>query len=87
MYAIRSYYAAAAGTLFLAARMFDGLNDPIMGFIADRTKSKMGRFRPYILFGMIPLAAATVLLFSAPDLSETGKLIYAYITYALLMIV
>jgi len=75
--------AAAAGTLFLAARMFDGLNDPIMGFIADRTKSKMGRFRPYILFGMIPLAAATVLLFSAPDLSDTGKLFYAYITYFL----
>lgn len=75
--------AAAAGTLFLVARIFDGINDPIMGFIADRTKSKMGRFRPYILFGMIPLAAATVLLFSAPDLSDTGKLIYAYITYFL----
>lgn len=75
--------AAAAGTLFLVARIFDGLNDPIMGFLADRTKSKMGRFRPYILFGMLPLAAATVLLFSAPDLSDTGKLIYAYITYFL----
>jgi len=75
--------AAAAGTLFLVARIFDGINDPIMGFVADRTKSKMGRFRPYILFGMIPLAAATVLLFSAPDLSDTGKLVYAYITYFL----
>lgn len=75
--------AAAAGTLFLVARIFDGLNDPLMGFLADRTKSKMGRFRPYILFGMLPLAAATVLLFSAPDLSDSGKLIYAYITYFL----
>ena len=67
--------------LFLAARVWDAFNDPIMGFIADHTKSKWGRFRPYLLFGAIPLNIALLVCFYTPDLSDTGKVIYAYVTY------
>ena len=67
--------------LFLAARIWDAFNDPIMGFIADHTKSKWGRFRPYILFGAIPLNLALLACFYTPDLSDSAKIAYAYITY------
>lgn len=75
--------AAAASLLFLLMRIFDALNDPLMGFIADKTNSKWGKFRPYILFGSIPLAIITVLLFTVPPLGETGKVVWAYVTYLL----
>lgn len=73
--------AAAVGTLLLATRIWDTVNDPLMGMLADRTKSRWGRFRPYLLFGAIPLGISAVLCFTTPDLSPSGKLIYAYITY------
>ncbi len=78
--------AGAAATLFAVVRIFDALNDPIMGVIADRTKSRWGKFRPYLLFGAIPLGIVTVLMFSTPDFSDTGKLAYAYVTYFMLMV-
>jgi GPH family glycoside/pentoside/hexuronide:cation symporter len=77
--------AAAAGTLLLAVRLFDGITDPIMGGIADRTRSRWGSYRPYLLFLAVPYAALAVLAFITPDFDSTGKLIYAYITYGLLM--
>lgn len=77
--------AAAAGTLMLAVRMFDAVTDPIMGGIADRTRSRWGSYRPYLLWVSVPYGLLAVLAFTTPDLSEGGKLIYAYITYALLM--
>ena len=77
--------ATAVGTLFLVVRIFDAITDPIMGGIADRTKTKYGRYRPYLLWMCIPYGIFAVLAFSTPDLSDTGKLIYACITYALLM--
>lgn len=69
------------GILFLAARISDGISDVIMGIIGDRTQSKHGKFRPWILWTAIPLAISLSLLFTSPDLSSTGKIIYAYITY------
>jgi len=78
--------AGAAGTLFLVVRIFDALNDPIMGSIADRTQTRWGKFRPYLLFGSFPLGMFTVLMFTTPDLSDPGKLIWAYSTYFLLLI-
>lgn len=69
------------GVLFLTARLSDGLSDVLMGVIGDRTKSKYGKFRPWILWTAIPLAISLVLLFSSPDLDPSGKIIYAYITY------
>lgn len=78
---------AAAGTMFLVTRIWDSVNDPIMGVIADRTKTRWGKYRPYLLWFAIPFAAMGVLTFYTPDLSATGKLIYAYITYTAMMMV
>lgn len=77
--------AAAAGTLMLAVRMFDAITDPVMGGIADRTSTRWGSYRPYLLWMSVPYGLLAVLAFTTPDLSDGGKLIYAYITYALLM--
>lgn len=79
--------AAAVGTMFLITRIFDGLNDPIMGIIADRTNTKWGKFRPYLLWMGIPFGIIGVLTFTTPELSTTGKIVYAYATYCLMMIV
>ncbi len=75
--------AAAAGTIFLAARLWDAVNDPIMGIIVDRTKTKWGKCRPYLLFFPLPIIIMTVLLFNAPAWSMSAKLIYASVTYIL----
>tara|TARA_B100000809_G_scaffold264125_2_gene319112 strand:+ start:14132 stop:15508 length:1377 start_codon:yes stop_codon:yes gene_type:complete len=78
---------AAVGTMFLLTRLWDGLNDPIMGIIADRTNTSNGKFRPYLLWVAIPFAIMGVLTFSSPNFGPSGKLIYAYVTYTLMMIV
>lgn len=78
--------AAAVGTMMLVTRLVDAFSDPIMGAIADRTTSKYGRFRPYLLWGIIPMAAAGVLTFTVPDLDGDGKLIWAYATYIFMML-
>lgn len=77
--------AAVAGVLFMASRFWDAVNDPIMGIIADRTKTRWGKFRPYLLWMMLPLAVIGVLTFTTPDIGMRGKIIYAYITYILMM--
>ncbi|MGQ1787662.1 MULTISPECIES: MFS transporter [unclassified Saccharicrinis] len=79
--------AAAAGTIMLIARSWDFLNDPIMGIIADRTNTRWGKFRPYILWMALPYSVLAVLTFTTPDFGETGKVIYAAVTYLLLMTV
>ena len=76
---------AAAGTIMLIARFWDMGIDPVIGIISDRTQTRWGKFRPYILFGAIPYAVLAVLTFTTPNLGETGKIIYACATYALLM--
>ncbi|MBU2871138.1 MFS transporter [Colwellia sp. E2M01] len=73
--------AAAAAMLFLVVRLSDGVTDIIMGMIADRTNTRWGKFRPWILWSTPLLALFMVLSFTTPDLSYTAKLIYAYITY------
>lgn len=77
--------AAAMGTMFLATRIWDAVNDPLMGMIADRTNTRWGKFRPYIAGFAIPFAIGGVLTFTTPDFSASGKLVYAYITYTLLL--
>lgn len=69
------------GVLMFVARLSDGISDIAMGIIGDRTKSKYGKFRPWILWTAIPLAISLSLLFTSPDFGDTGKIIYAYITY------
>lgn len=78
--------ASAMGTMLLVTRIFDAVNDPIMGMIADRTNTRWGKFRPYIAALAIPLAIGGVLAFTTPDFSDTGMLVYAYITYMLLVV-
>ena len=78
--------AAAVATMFAVSRVFDAVNDPLMGTVADRTRTRWGKFRPFLLWLAVPFALAGFLAFSSPDLSPTGKLAYAYITYNLLMI-
>jgi GPH family glycoside/pentoside/hexuronide:cation symporter len=78
--------AAAAGTMFLLTRIFDAVNDPIMGTIADRVNTRWGKFRPFVFFFGIPLAIMGVFTFTTPDFDISGKLVYAYITYNLLMV-
>ncbi len=77
--------AAAAGTMLMVSRFWDALNDPMMGIIADRTNTKWGKFRPYLLWMSGPLAVIGVLTFITPNFSTTGKIVYAYITYTLIM--
>jgi GPH family glycoside/pentoside/hexuronide:cation symporter len=77
--------AAAAGTIMLVARFWDMAIDPVIGVISDRTNTKWGKFRPYILFGAIPYAILAILTFTTPNLGEVGKIIYAGATYVLLM--
>lgn len=79
--------AAAVSTMFLVVRLFDALNDPIMGIIADRTNTRWGKFRPYLLWFSLPFGLGTVLMFTTPDFGATGKIIYAYATYGLMMII
>jgi len=79
--------AAAAGTMFLVARLWDSFFDVFVGIISDRTKSRYGKYRPYLLWFAIPFAIMGAITFFAPDFGQTGKLIYAYVTYSLMMIV
>lgn len=72
---------AAVGTLFLVARMIDALDGPIFGVLIDRTSTKWGKSRPYFLWLSIPFGVVAILTFMTPDLSATGKIIYAYATY------
>jgi len=75
--------ARAVSILFLVSRIWDAVNDPIMGYIADHTRTRWGKFRPYLLFGSFPLAIITFLVFLTPSFIGTGRLVYAYITYIL----
>ena len=79
--------AAAAGTMFLVARVWDSFFDLFVGIVADRTKSTWGRYRPYLLWFAVPFAVMGVITFFVPAFGSTGKLVYAYITYSLMMIV
>lgn len=76
--------AGFVGTMFLLARALDAISDPVMGLVADRTRSRWGKFRPWIIFGALPFGIVCVFAYSTPDLSLTGKMVYAAITYTLL---
>lgn len=73
--------ALSVGTLMLVARVWDAINDPMMGIIVDKTRTRWGKLRPYLLGVAIPMAVFTILTFSNVNLSTQSKLIYAYITY------
>lgn len=79
--------AIAAGTLLVVVRIWDAVFDPIMGVIADKTKTRWGKFRPWILWTAVPFGIMGFLTFVTPDFSADGKLIYAYVTYIVLMMI
>ncbi|RTE86291.1 MULTISPECIES: glycoside-pentoside-hexuronide (GPH):cation symporter [Gammaproteobacteria] len=78
--------AAAVGTMFLVVRLIDAVTDPLMGLLADKTQTRFGQFRPYLIWLVIPFAVFSILAFTTPGLSGSGKLVYAYVTYTLLML-
>ncbi|BCD97074.1 MFS transporter [Marinagarivorans cellulosilyticus] len=79
--------AAAAATMVTVTRIVDAITDPAMGAIADRTNTRWGKFRPYLLFAALPMMGAGIMTMTTPDLDDTGKLIWAYATYGMLMLV
>jgi len=78
---------AAVGLLMLIARFSDGIIDVLMGILCDRTNSKYGKFRPWILWTAIPLGITLSMLFTTPNLGPTGKIVYAYATYLIFFLV
>ncbi|MBN2708349.1 MAG: MFS transporter [Calditrichaceae bacterium] len=77
--------ASALSIMFLVTRLWDAVNDPIMGMIADRTNTRWGKYRPYMLIVGLPFTAVSILTFITPEFHVTGKIVYAYITYTLMM--
>jgi len=77
---------AVVGTMMLVTRIIDAFSDPLMGALADRTNTRFGKFRPYLIWGILPIAAAGILTFTVPDLDEPGKIAWAYATYILMML-
>jgi GPH family glycoside/pentoside/hexuronide:cation symporter len=79
--------AAVVGTMFLVTRIWDAAFDPFVGILADRTETRWGKFRPYLLWMMVPFGIIGVITFTTPSLGLTGKIIYAYITYSVMMMI
>ncbi len=79
--------AAAAGTMIGLSRSTDAFFDPVMGMLADRTRSRWGKFRPFLLWFCVPMAVMGVLTFTVPSLGASGKLVWAYVTYNALMLI
>jgi Na+/melibiose symporter-like transporter len=83
--AVMGLSAGAAGTLFLIGRIIDAFTDPMMGFVADRTKTRWGRFRPWLVWSALPFAGIFWMTFTSPGWEPTMQTVYAYIMYFLLM--
>ena len=79
--------ALAVGTMIFITRLWDSFLDPVIGIMADRTKTKWGKFRPYLLWMALPFGIAGVLTFTTPSLNDSGKLIYAYLSYSVMMVI
>ena len=77
---------ALIGVMFIVTKIVDAISDPVMGIVADRTNSRWGKFRPYLLWGAVPYGVLGYAMFANPDLSDSGKLVYAYLTYTLMML-
>lgn len=79
--------AGAASLIFLVVRFIDAFCDPIIGFFTEKSHSKFGKYRPFLLYGAVPFALLDILCFTVPSFGGTAKLIYAYVTYILLSVV
>src|SRR3954469_14973663 len=79
--------AGTAGTILLVSRILDAFNDPVVGALADRSNSHWGRYRPWVLWTAVPMAVTLVLCYTTPPLAATGKIVWAIVTYNLLMVI
>jgi glycoside/pentoside/hexuronide:cation symporter, GPH family len=79
--------ATLVGTMFLVTRIWDAAFDPFVGILGDRTETRWGKFRPYLLWVAVPFGIIGVLTFTTPSFTQSGKVIYAFITYSLMMMV
>ena len=79
--------AAIVGTMFAVTRIWDSFFDPVVGVVADRTETRWGKFRPYLLYLALPFAIIGIFTFLTPPFGDTGKIVYAFITYTLMMMV
>jgi GPH family glycoside/pentoside/hexuronide:cation symporter len=79
--------ALAAGTMMTISRFSDAFFDPVMGMLSDRTRTRWGKFRPFLLWGCVPMALAAFLTFFTPDFGSKGKLIWAYLTFNSMMLI
>src|ERR1039458_7019236 len=79
--------ALAAGTMIGISRASDAFFDPVMGMLADRTRTRWGKFRPFFIWMCVPMAVLGVLTFTVPHLAGNAKLVWAYVTYNALMLV
>lgn len=79
--------AALVGTMFLVTRIWDAAFDPFVGILGDRTETRWGKFRPYLLWVAVPFGIIGVLTFTTPSFSQSGKVIYAFVTYSLMMMI
>lgn len=77
---------AAMGTLFLITRLIDAISDPVIGSLSDRTRSRLGRYRPWLLWFALPYGLSCAAVFFSPDLGEVGRTLYAYVTYIILVL-
>ncbi len=84
---LRSLSLKDAGIILLVTRIWDAVSDPMMGILADRTQTRWGKYRPYLLFVAPLFSIAGILLFTTPDWGYTAKLVWAYATYILMMTV
>jgi len=78
--------AATMGTMLLVTRIGDAVVDPVIGAISDRTKTRWGSFRPYLIWMAIPMAVTAILTFTVPAYGGTGRIVYAYVTLSLMMV-
>lgn len=78
--------AVAAAWMFAVTRIIDAFTDPLMGALADRTQTRFGKFRPYLVLGALPLMGSAILTLTTPDFSENGKLLWVYLTYSAMML-
>jgi GPH family glycoside/pentoside/hexuronide:cation symporter len=79
--------AAIVGTMFAVTRIWDSFFDPVVGVVADRTETRWGKFRPYLLYLALPFAVIGIFTFLTPPFGDTGKIVYAFVTYTLMMMV
>ncbi len=79
--------AAIVGTMFLVTRVWDAFVDPVVGVVADRTETKWGKFRPFLLWLAVPFGIIGILTFTTPEMGHTAKVVYAFVTYSLMMVV